>query len=70
MCLSQLVATFFCLHPAFANSLNPDQTSDLDPNCLTLMVFLNVKKLVLKNKNQQMTKTCKYMQRVSSFFQK
>ena len=36
---------FCCLLVTFANSLNPDQAGknvgpDLDPNCLTLMVFL------------------------------
>ena len=46
-----------CLLVLSANSLNPDHAQqntdpDLDPNCLTLMVFLNVflKKLIKKNK--------------------
>ena len=46
----------------FANSLNPDQAlqhieADMDPNCLTLMIFLNeFFEKVDFEKSQQMTK--------------
>ena len=40
-----LVTNFYHLLKSFANSLDPDQAHqnvgpDLDPNCLTLMIFL------------------------------
>ena len=57
-----------CALVTFANSLDPDQAQaksgsgpDLNPNCLTLMVFL--KKNVILKKNHEMTKTaCKITQ--------
>ena len=74
--LSPLVVTCRLLI-TFANSLDPDQARqnvrpDLDPNYLTLMVFLKIflKKLILQNKNPQTTTKKKHaklcsMQRVN-----
>ena len=47
MALEKGSGHFCCLLISFANNLDPDQArenvrSDLDPNCLTLMVFLKV----------------------------
>ena len=70
----------FGLLITFANSLDPDQARqnvgpDLDPNCLTLMVFLKdcflkkkkLKKKKKKKKKQTTKKACKITQHAKSY---
>ena len=62
--LSENYAFFSTADDIEANSMEPDQARqtvepDLDPNCLTLLtIFLKeyLKKIILKKKNQPMTK--------------
>ena len=58
---------------AFANSLDPDQArqnigTDLDPHCLTLMIFLKdlFEKVNLKKKSTDDKKACKITQHAKS----